>query len=355
MIIEAFVKIKLNARNIKRFVDLGYHIPKNSKFKDCKYGFKVGQEIEVKVSDLSPGSKVIVTHKCDKCGIERPYEYRYTKDLICKSCANTGKLNGMYGKRVKRTISGVLILPKYTESERKLRKLERSVLYSSYRKIYDVLKGVRRKSDILKYLGCSVKEFKLYIENQFKPGMTWDNWSKTGWHLDHIIPLNKLDPTNLEDFKKACHYTNFQPMWATNNCAKGDTLPTVYVLTGCFGSGKSWVANQLEAQFHVYDYDKKKYKDSDFTNPIDFTKPILYVLPIKVSTFIKRMGDRLNIKLITIIEEREVIMKRLQGRSSKLINDKTIHSRIKRMDSFSKKSIFSGTSNQVLHFLLKTK
>lgn len=70
-------------------------------------------------------------------------------------------------------------------------------------------------------LGCTIEEFKRYIESQFKPGMTWDNWSKDGWHLDHIIPLSKFDLSKEEEFKKAVHFTNLQPLWAVDNIIKG--------------------------------------------------------------------------------------------------------------------------------------
>jgi hypothetical protein len=246
----------------------------------------------------------------------------------------------MYGKRVipkSERVDGQHIKPKYTASEKHLKKIKKSVMYSSYRKIYDVLKGHRKRSDILKYLGCSIEEFKAHIESQFKHGMTWDNWSKSGWHLDHIIPLEKLDPSNDEDFKTACHYTNFQPMWASNNCAKRSELPTVFLLTGCFGSDKAWVSNQLSNDYHIYDYGSKKYTDSDFTNPPDFSKPILYILPDKVSTFLKSMKDKLNIKLIIIIEP-----------------ESATKDRVKRLYCLSKKCDFSGSSQDVLKYLKRS-
>ena len=69
-------------------------------------------------------------------------------------------------------------------------------------------------------IGCSIPEFKFYIEGKFSDGMTWENYGYHGWHLDHIIPLAFYDLSNREQFLKAVHYTNLQPLWARDNFAK---------------------------------------------------------------------------------------------------------------------------------------
>lgn len=71
-------------------------------------------------------------------------------------------------------------------------------------------------------VGCTKEQLRSHIEKQFKPGMTWENYERYGWHLDHIIPLSNFDPNNFDDIKKANHYTNLQPLWAEENLKKSD-------------------------------------------------------------------------------------------------------------------------------------
>lgn len=70
-------------------------------------------------------------------------------------------------------------------------------------------------------LGCSVDALRRHLEEQFPPGMTWDNWSKYGWHIDHIRPLAAFDLTDPFQLAAACHFSNLQPLWAIDNIKKG--------------------------------------------------------------------------------------------------------------------------------------
>jgi len=40
-------------------------------------------------------------------------------------------------------------------------------------------------------------------------------------HIDHIKPLCSFDLDSTDEQKKASHYTNLRPMWATDNLKKG--------------------------------------------------------------------------------------------------------------------------------------
>jgi len=86
-------------------------------------------------------------------------------------------------------------------------------------RLYKAVKNNQKSGSAVGDLGCPIPELKLYLEARFQPGMTWDNYGK--WHIDHIIPLASSNLQNGEEFLKACHYTNLQPLWAEENLKKG--------------------------------------------------------------------------------------------------------------------------------------
>ena len=83
-----------------------------------------------------------------------------------------------------------------------------------------LIKNNQKAGSAVNDLVCTIPELKQYIESKFQEGMTWNNWSKHGWHIDHIKPLSSFDLTDREQFLKANHYTNLQPLWANDNWCK---------------------------------------------------------------------------------------------------------------------------------------
>jgi len=73
-------------------------------------------------------------------------------------------------------------------------------------------------------LGCTIRALKKYIESLWLPGMSWTNWTRHGWHIDHICPLSSFDLIDPKQFKRAVHYTNLQPLWAEDNLKKGSKI-----------------------------------------------------------------------------------------------------------------------------------
>lgn len=80
-------------------------------------------------------------------------------------------------------------------------------------------KNFTKNNSIANILGCSLLEFKSYVELKFIDGMSWDNYGYYGWHLDHIIPLSSAKTK--KEIYKLCHFNNLQPLWWTDNLSKG--------------------------------------------------------------------------------------------------------------------------------------
>lgn len=84
--------------------------------------------------------------------------------------------------------------------------------------------NIEKVHSSVKLVGCDAVFLKQYIESQFQNGMSWNNWAKEGWHLDHIIPLSAYDLTDVSEQKKAFHYTNLRPIWHNENLSKQNTV-----------------------------------------------------------------------------------------------------------------------------------
>lgn len=84
--------------------------------------------------------------------------------------------------------------------------------------------GAKKRQRTCEILGCSIPEFKVYIEKQFKEGMTWGNWGRLDkeWQLDHIVPVS-LGATE-EEIVRLNHYSNLQPLGAKENITKSNKL-----------------------------------------------------------------------------------------------------------------------------------
>jgi hypothetical protein len=71
--------------------------------------------------------------------------------------------------------------------------------------------------------GCTLGEFKQYIEAQFEPWMNWNNhgnYTKKNpnvWNFDHINPCYMFDLTKEEDRLKCFNYKNLRPFPAKRN------------------------------------------------------------------------------------------------------------------------------------------
>jgi len=170
-----------------------------------KKAWRKSNKDKIKIKD-----KIYYESNKDKIKIKDKIYYESNKDKIkvqqkAYRQANKDKLNEYDRNRIK------------TDIQYKLRKNLRC-------RFHNALKGNYKSGSAIKDLGCTIEELKSYLESKFLPGMTWDNWSIDGWHIDHIKPLSSFDLTDRQQFLESCHYTNLQPLWAKDNLLKSDTV-----------------------------------------------------------------------------------------------------------------------------------
>lgn len=179
------------------------------------------------------------TKICKKCGVEKLLcEYnkdKYTPDGLryrCRECTSIEYKNFYYKNRENEILRQVNYQKNNNESVKKSRNNRHQNNYDNDT-LYKLKVNIRNRvklfiksvnfdiktNNTFNIVGCSPKELKIYIEERFTEGMSWDNYKHTGWHIDHIIPLASAKTE--EEVYTLCHYTNLQPLWCDENYKKG--------------------------------------------------------------------------------------------------------------------------------------
>jgi hypothetical protein len=86
-----------------------------------------------------------------------------------------------------------------------------------------IKKMIKTNYSSLKLVGCSPDFLKKWLQFNFKPGMTFDNYG-TYWHIDHVVPCYHFDLNDDNQLKKCFHWSNLQPLEATKNLQKKEKL-----------------------------------------------------------------------------------------------------------------------------------
>lgn len=100
-----------------------------------------------------------------------------------------------------------------------LKTLIRGSISSSFKRNSKDYTKTRKTEEIL---GCSLEFFIQYILEKCPNGTTVQDFHRHGYHLDHIIPISSAKTD--EELIKLNHYTNFQPLWCTENLKKSNKI-----------------------------------------------------------------------------------------------------------------------------------
>lgn len=102
-------------------------------------------------------------------------------------------------------------------------RIDRSMSGGIYKSITEGSKARRSWESLV---GYTAAELMAHLERQFLPGMTWGNYGRGGWHIDHVIPRSAFNYETPEDidFKRCWALENLQPLWEFDNLSKGAKL-----------------------------------------------------------------------------------------------------------------------------------
>jgi hypothetical protein len=173
---------------------------------------------------MSNGKEDMTTKVCTKCGVEKALtefnKNKAAKDGLaykCRECAHIAnhiwhKNPENRAKRKKAWVKNSIEALKNNPQRKAAADIRSKNKY--------IIKHIETVSDevVMNALGIGRKGFKVHIEKNFEPGMTWQNHG--AWHQEHDKALSKFDLLDPEQVKIANHYTNIKPVWGLTNYQK---------------------------------------------------------------------------------------------------------------------------------------
>lgn len=99
------------------------------------------------------------------------------------------------------------------------------ILLNLRRRLCLAVNGVAKSDSTMRLVGCSPKKLHAHLEKQFRPGMNWNNYGRSGWTVDHIRPCALFDLTNPREQRRCFSFKNLQPLWASENSSKKHRMP----------------------------------------------------------------------------------------------------------------------------------
>jgi hypothetical protein len=164
---------------------------------------------------------------CSQCNKSKNILKNYSKKIgtqdgysnICKECIK------IYRKSISKELY-----------QKKKHKLNSNIQYKLTERIRGRLRILLgdikvKKPKTEKLIDCTLDNFIKHLDKSFYEDITFDNYG-TVWHLDHIIPCDWFDLTDINQLKACTHYTNLQALLIKDNCIKSNKLDCVHPKSG---------------------------------------------------------------------------------------------------------------------------
>lgn len=93
-------------------------------------------------------------------------------------------------------------------------------ILSSMKSCFRIAIKRSRNSSKFSELNYNIDDLINHLESTWTEGMSWDNYGKLGWHIDHIRPLSSFDLSDKQQMLDAWKLDNLRALWATENLKK---------------------------------------------------------------------------------------------------------------------------------------
>lgn len=188
------------------------------------------------------GLKIYFAGPCFRCGSTLPKEVKGG----CRACRmltdkkwqsknkdkleayqqkykSTPKAKDTRSKWIEKNIDKLREQNKAKEQRARDNKTQRAIATLVRNRVTAVLQGRSKLKSSLELTGVkSWQELRNRIEEQFQEGMSWENWTKEGWHIDHVRPIASFDLNDTEQHKTCFNWRNLQPLLGSENLHKLD-------------------------------------------------------------------------------------------------------------------------------------
>lgn len=213
---------------------------------------------------------------CRKCSIELTDENKIKKHNLCKTCnkiickeykQKNKKVISDYNKKYKSEHKEEIskynqkynisnrksIQKRHTEYLREKRKSDPNykISVTCRNRIKKLVKGEHKTSTLI---DCTTDFLIEWLISNFTKNMTLKNHGEY-WHIDHVIPCSSFDLTKEDDLKKCFHWSNLQPLKATENLSKKDKILHSEIKKHWLKVNNFIRNKNIEAKYSLKDYE----------------------------------------------------------------------------------------------------
>lgn len=194
---------------------------------------KVCQQVQKKARNDKLKQNLPDSKECKECGLTQEIDQFRIGENVCYTCS---KLR-TYEWRKNNPEGFQKICEKYRQKDDYREKQNKSKKeryhnnpterigrnYRCYLRDY-LFKG-RTTKNIDDIVGLSPEKMKDWLEYNFEPGMTWDNYG-TFWNLDHVMPCSSFDLEDELQLYECFSWKNTMPVYYKENLEKFNKVKT---------------------------------------------------------------------------------------------------------------------------------